>query len=84
MGYSRELSNCFDKIPHSTIMKRLTALIKCQRTLELIMKTLKAGYIDLENGKVIHSHSGTLQGSVLSPLLCNIVLHELDQFMLSM
>jgi len=48
------------------------------------MKTLKAAHIKLENGKVIHSHSGTPQGSVLSPLLCNIVLHELDQFMLSM
>lgn len=48
------------------------------------MKTLKAGYFDPESGQVIHSHSVTPQDSFLTPLLCNIVPHELDQFMLGM
>lgn len=47
----------------------------------LINKSLKAGYIDPDNGKLIVPKEGTPQGSVLSPLLANIVLNELDQFM---
>jgi hypothetical protein len=40
-----------------------------------------AGYIDPETGKRVTPEIGTPQGSVLSPLLANIVLHQLDDFM---
>lgn len=46
--------------------------------MQLIKKTLEAGSIDKEKGLKI-SKKGTPQGSVLSPLLANIVLHELDK-----
>jgi len=42
---------------------------------------MTAGYIDPETQKLYTSDVGTPQGSVLSPLLCNIVLHELDQYL---
>ena len=62
-------------------MKTISKTIKCQRTLELIRKALSAGYVDPKSGKVVKTEKGTPQGSVLSPLLSNIVLHEFDILM---
>jgi hypothetical protein len=62
-------------------MNRIAKKVKCARTLELINKALKAGYIDPKTGKLVKGEIGTPQGSVLSPLLSNIVLHELDIYM---
>jgi hypothetical protein len=62
-------------------MDRIEIKVKCSRTLELVRKALSAGYIDPENGTLMKSNVGTPQGSVLSPLLCNIVLHELDSYL---
>lgn len=76
-----DISKCFDSIPHEIILGRVGKRVKCQRTLELVKKALSAGYIDPETGTLVKSDTGTPQGSVLSPLLCNIVLHELDSFM---
>ena len=49
------------------------------RFLDLIRKMLKAGY--LEDWTYHKTYSGTPQGGVCSPILANIYLHELDQFM---
>lgn len=76
-----DISKCFDKIPYEIIMKLIERKVKCSKTLHLIIKTLKAGYIDPETNKLVVPDQGTPQGSVLSPLLSNIVLHELDEYM---
>jgi hypothetical protein len=54
--------------------------IKCDKTLKLIHSGLKAGFIEK---KVLSNNltMGTPQGSVLSPLLCNVYFHKLDVFM---
>lgn len=75
-----DINKCFDSIPHDIITKRVGKVVKCNRTLELLKKSLTAGYIDPESKKQASSGVGTPQGSVLSPLLCNIVLHELDKY----
>jgi retron-type reverse transcriptase len=62
-------------------MARVKKRVKCARTLELLKKALQSGYIDPNSGKIIKDNIGTPQGSVLSPLLSNIVLHELDAYM---
>lgn len=62
-------------------MKLVGNKIVCNKTLQLLKKTLKAGYIDPETLKTAIPDMGTPQGSVLSPLLANIVLHEMDLFM---
>jgi len=67
-------------IPHNIIMKCISEKVGDPRLLELIKKFINAGYID--EGNVHHRPNlGTPQGGVLSPLLANIVLHKLDEFM---
>lgn len=77
-----DISKCFDRIPHDVIMKEIKNHISCARTLSLIERSLMAGFI-YENGVRQKSTIGTPQGSILSPLLANIVLNKLDQFMAS-
>jgi len=62
-------------------MKRINKYIGDPRFLEILNKFIKAGYIDLKTGNIVQPEIGTPQGEVLSPLLCNIVLHELDKYM---
>lgn len=68
-------------IPHEVIMKLLQDKIVCTRTLELIKKALEVGYLDPKTKRITKTDIGTPQGSVLSPLLANIVLHELDKYL---
>jgi len=76
-----DISKCFDTIPHDRIYDVLSATITCDKTLQLIRKSLKIGYIDSETKEHVKTGVGTPQGSVLSPLLSNIVLNELDEYM---
>src|SRR5690606_8284191 len=57
-------------------MKILNKYIADGTVLDMIWKWLKAGY--MEEGKYHDSSSGTPQGGVISPLLANIYLNELD------
>jgi len=59
-------------------MEILGERIKDQRFLDLIRKSLKAGYMEFRNYS--HSVAGTPQGSIISPILSNIFLHKLDEF----
>lgn len=62
-------------------MNLLRQKIVCDRTLELIKKALIVGYLDPKTKKITKTNIGTPQGSVLSPLLANVVLHELDKYL---
>jgi group II intron reverse transcriptase/maturase len=74
-----DIEKCFDSMPHVIIMKHLKTHISCVRTLTFIERILKAGYIQADNRKII-GKIGTPQGSIISPLLANVVLNELDKF----
>lgn len=70
-----DISACFP--PNNVIMRLLGKKITCKRTLEIIHKSLKAKVVD---EKVKVEIGGRPQGSVMSPILSNIVLHELDTY----
>jgi group II intron reverse transcriptase/maturase len=73
-----DIKGCFDNIDHEVLMGILSKDIKDGRLLNLIRMALKAGY--MEDWVYHKTYSGTPQGGVLSPLLSNIYLHELDVF----
>lgn len=62
-------------------MELLRKHIVCERTLELVRKALVVGYLNPKTKRITRTKIGTPQGSVLSPLLANIVLHELDKYL---
>lgn len=75
-----DITKSFEKIPHDKLMTVLNRHISCAKTLTLIKSGLKAGYEVL--GKTIKDElMGTPQGSILSPMLTNLYLHDLDVFM---
>lgn len=72
-----DLENFFDKVNHDKLMGKLAKDIQDKRLLLLIRRYLNAGI--MMNGCCVRSEEGTPQGGPLSPLLSNIVLHELDE-----
>lgn len=70
-------------IPHKTIIETLQKKIKCDKFLTIILKLLNAGFKIENSESVTKSDLGTPQGSVVSPLLANIVLHEFDDFVIN-
>lgn len=71
-----DIKGCFDNIDHHTLIHILTRRIKDQKFLDLIWKALRAGY--MEGNTSNNSILGTPQGSIISPILANIYLHEFD------
>ena len=75
-----DISGFFDNISHDKLLEIIGRKIHDGRLLELIRRFLKAGYI--EDCSFKESELGSPQGSTLSPLLANIYLNELDDFVL--
>ena len=71
-----DIKGCFDNIDHKVLIEILQRKIKDSKLINLIRQFLKAGYI--ENWKYNSTFSGTPQGGILSPILANIYLNELD------
>lgn len=68
----------YDNIDHDILLGLLRKRIDDDRLLQLIGRMLKAGY--LEDWKFHKTFSGAPQGGVISPILANVYLHELDLF----
>lgn len=73
-----DIKGCFDNINHQVLVSAINSKIKDAKIIKLIWKILKAGY--MENWQKYSTYSGTPQGGIISPLLSNIYLHELDKF----
>lgn len=71
-----DLAKYFDTINHDKLIRLLSDDIKDGRAISLIRKYLKSGV--MINGVVMDTEEGAPQGGPLSPLLSNIMLHELD------
>lgn len=72
----------YDNIDHDILLGLLRKRIDDDRLLQLIGRMLKAGY--LEDWKFHRTFSGAPQGGVISPILANVYLHELDLFVAEM
>ena len=77
-----DIKGCFDNIDHAVLVGLLNNKVKDARIIKLIYKFLKAGY--MENWQYNNTYSGTPQGGIISPLLANIYLHELDKFVMKL
>jgi group II intron reverse transcriptase/maturase len=76
-----DIRKCYDRIDHNIFLSIVARRISCPITLGLLSSALKAGYVDDLGNKVLTNELGSPQGSILSPVLCNIYLHEMDVFM---
>jgi group II intron reverse transcriptase/maturase len=74
-----DLKSFFDEVEHSLLLELIYKKVKCPTTLRLIRKWLRAP-IEI-NGKLTKRRKGIPQGSPISPLLSNIMLHELDKYL---
>jgi group II intron reverse transcriptase/maturase len=73
-----DIRDCFGSLDHEILLGILAEKIHDQRFLRLIRNMLKAGY--LEDWEYHETLSGCPQGGVVSPILSNIYLHKLDEF----
>lgn len=73
-----DIQGCFDSFDHHVLIDLLRKRIEDEAFLSLMWKFLKAGY--MEQWTYHATHSGTPQGSGMSPILANIYMSELDQF----
>lgn len=77
-----DIKGCFDNISHEVLIRCIQKKIKDARLMKLIHKFLKAGY--LEDFVYHNTYSGCPQGGIISPILANIYLHELDLYVAEM
>ncbi len=73
-----DIKACFDSLDHEVLLAILAENIHDGRFLRLIKGLLQAGY--LEDWKYHATHSGSPQGGIVSPILANIYLNKLDEY----
>jgi len=73
-----DISDCFGTIQHKVLLDIIRRTIKDRKIIHLVRSMLKAGYL-LELA-YYDTTEGTPQGGIISPLLANIYLNELDQY----
>jgi group II intron reverse transcriptase/maturase len=73
-----DIKGCFDNLDHGILLSLLARRVDDKPLLRLIRGMLEAGYV--EQWTYHRTYSGSPQGGVISPLMANVYLHELDQF----
>jgi RNA-directed DNA polymerase len=72
-----DVSDCFGAIPHDGLMSAIEERISDRHVLKLLRAMLRSGV--MQDGAVEREVTGTPQGGVISPCLCNVYLHRLDR-----
>lgn len=73
-----DITGCFDHIQHKVLMRLVKRRIQDRKLTGIIWQMLKAGI--MEENLFKKTKEGTPQGGIVSPLLANIYLHELDRW----
>lgn len=72
-----DISKFFDNVNHTILIKKLWHMgVRDQRVLMIIKAMLKAGIM----GEISENPLGTPQGGIISPLLANVYLHSMDEW----
>jgi RNA-directed DNA polymerase len=72
-----DVASCFSAIPHDQLKRSVEERVCDRSVLKLLRVILRAGV--MEDGQVSRPDTGTPQGGVISPVLCNVYLHRLDR-----
>ena len=72
-----DVADCFGAIPHSGLMSAIEERISDRHVLKLLRAMLRSGV--MQDGAITRDVTGTPQGGVISPCLCNVYLHRLDR-----
>ena len=75
-----DIKGFFDNVNHSKLIRQIWSLGIHDKHLIFVLKRILSAPIRLENGTMITPKKGTPQGGIISPLLANIVLNELDHW----
>jgi len=74
-----DIASYFDTIPHRRLIQAVKKRVADRSIRDLLWKFLRAGV--MHQGETQETLTGTPQGGIVSPLLANIYLHELDKYM---
>lgn len=77
---SCDIDNFFDSIPHAILFRKLSAFLKSSDMVEIIRQFVTMGKVNKYFGWK-NAHSGIPQGGVISPMLANFYLYQLDKLM---
>ena len=72
-----DIADCFTAIPHDRLMRQVEKRVVDQSVLKLLRLMLGAAV--MAEGSVRKAVTGTPQGGVISPLMCNVYLHQVDE-----
>lgn len=75
-----DIEGFFDNVNHKRLIRQIYNLGIHDNKLLAIIKAMLKAPIQFPNGNRIYPESGTPQGGILSPLLSNIVLNDLDKW----
>ena len=75
-----DIKGFFDNVDHSKLIKQIWAMGIRDKQLIFVIKRILTAPIRMPDGTTILPDKGTPQGGIISPLLANIVLNELDHW----
>ncbi len=80
---NRDIDKFFDTLNHKRLLNQFSGLVEHdERLVELVALWCRMGIVD-KTGKWQNVQAGVRQGQVISPLLANLYLHSLDEFVAS-
>ena len=75
-----DIKGFFDNVNHSKLIKQIWAMGIHDKHLLYILRQMLSATIKMPDGTFVRPNKGTPQGGIISPLLANIVLNELDHW----